>query len=1303
MASALVGKPRFLSIRVEILPPSAVKDKTAEPLNAFRLRLDPDSNFADLANVALSRYAKEHPECSIKPVAGGIFDEKYCSVDLEDGLDIIQQGEVLKLVLAPDESNAITGNNNLTTAAPSRPSQTPAVKKIRPITPGLLQLQALTQRSSSFPSRSSGLGSSQPRSSPLDHVLPSRSQSRCVAIKTDRRPASKGKGGKQDPYELPSDTDDNRLQNAKKSKSGTVNACDRLAKSKSNHNKVTSTTIDLTAPTNMESMPRETNVIVIEDSSSSSTSPDLTDVPSTVGLSGRLAQGATKNPAHQPQSRPDKNGKRSNSHSINDHIKVVDADGDNVEETRGPESSPPYMVKNSQGYMPVFTRRELSGQRNTARRPSTSSTSTSKSVKSAGPLTLTPSRIAAATKNLHERFQREAKAREAAKQEAALQQAQIKEKQKREKAEARRNTPSAAIARIKSMTERKFGRKEPRKRIPDAFFHDPRHPDEDEEMDDAIRRQPHMPDSESAEDEREFSRSSTLQTAMPQLKAATREAYFKPINRLCPEKKTKPESQLSGGLAAAYKQRAHNAFEDLDESDAGNTKEPQINPTSFETADEITDEDIPGTPEGFRHWLKDYETNFTPHVGFCSVADGPYKGLIRSGPRKGKYLSGHGSPSNARIAEMEKTAVRREQLSNFWDSDSEVVEHDTISESDDEKLPNPVPQFMKSSVSSGSESTSVLIMRQLSQEVPPSNQELGILMSSSPSRSTSDSVRTPANHGSPRLDDGSATSTRAIVVSTPGVHIENHSSDIDLDVTPSFERALSQVETPSTRSRSTQKTTAMSPAAVENARPATLGRIVVKVPQLSPEKQAQYQKVQENQSQHGRSPLKSFKEINRIHEDTDIASQDSGAAAIEQVLNASPSWLTNVTEIASKFPDADRRTSYRLRSHAATTPCRPTTETQRKCEVDLTKNQDPTYQPSDSHSASESSADEQRENSKSVVKKRASATSAKPIRALLFSHDALSRSSQGPNPTPIKHHKVNDNQLELIQSTPIPAPSIPDLLQRIKDTSLMKRSESVPHSPEEADLLIISQLENRSSKSTMKSDTASHASVADGPHGASNQTVMKCNKRMRKDDLDSIEKEHDSHQRKKQKKHGSSDSADRPQQLDNKDKTIRANKQRDKPRKRCMASNKALPHQDGGPNKVFDQSNASRVRSRKVLDKSEEQDNSTTHQLPAEPKPIDALVNAKTLRQRKQKRNENRKQKRTDQSHPFTLPAKSKSLDHTNVQIPKPAQERPVEVISGKKDGSKKKQMKMAYIPRSAKKLPSPPITSRPSSAGSAF
>lgn len=285
---------------------------------------------------------------------------------------------------------------------------------------------------------------------------------------------SKSKGGKQDPYELPSDTDDNQVHNGKKPKSQTANARNRLVKSEPGHNSNPPETIDLTIPTKTRSISREANFIVIEDSSSRSTSPELSDFPRAVSLSGGPAQVRVENPSFASHVTSTKSRKRSVSHSINDHIKFIGANRDNVEETGDAQYIPPYMVENSQGIVPVFTRKEVPGQRSTARRPSASSIPNSKSskrAKSVGPLTLTPSRIAAATKSLHERFQQEAKARQAAKQAAALQAAQVEEEKKRAKAEARRNTPSAAIAHIKSMTETKFGRKGRSRLQPINFQH----------------------------------------------------------------------------------------------------------------------------------------------------------------------------------------------------------------------------------------------------------------------------------------------------------------------------------------------------------------------------------------------------------------------------------------------------------------------------------------------------------------------------------------------------------------------------------------------------------------------------------------------------------------------------------------------------------------------------------------------------------------------------------------------------------------------------------------------------------------
>jgi hypothetical protein len=638
-----------------------------------------------------------------------------------------------------------------------------------------------------------------------------------------------------------------------------------------------------------------------------------------------------------------------------------------------------------------------------------------------------------------------------------------------------------------------------------------------------------MPATDNTEDEKLFHSNRAFQRTVPLSSSATRCKAFQPMNRLWPDHGSKIQSNTPKKLGPAYSQRAQDAFADLDQSGADNTKEPQLNSEIIVTADEVPDEDTPSTPEPFRQWFTKYETNFVPHLGFCSVADGPFKGLIRSGPKKGQYLSGFISPCTAKIAEMEKAAVPIERLNNFWSSDSEAARYDdNISDSDDEELPKSCPQSTKSTVSSESESTSILIMRQLSQEEPPSNQELGILMSSSPSRSTIDPAHTPACHRSLQLAADRTAESPGITATTPKRQTEIHCHDVDLDITPNFERALSQVETPSTRSRSTQKTPAESSAALDNVQPAAFGRIVVKVPQLSPQKQAEYQKVPDNRSRHRRSPLKSFMEINRVHEDTQIASQDSGAAAIEHVLNASPSWLTNITEIGSKSPEHEQRTPYRLRSNAGTAPCHPIIESQPqpKYEADLTKNQDPTYQPSDSHSTSECSADEQTEHSKSEVKERARNPPGTSVKALLFARGDVPRPSQLLNSTLFKDPSVIDNESEIVRSTPIPAPSIPELLQRIKDTPSRERPESVPPSLKEAQSLIVSQLESNCPESILKSDTISHAAIGD----AWSQTTKQRSKRKRNGGFNGPETGNDFSQRKKRKKPENSGSMKSTQQ-----------------------------------------------------------------------------------------------------------------------------------------------------------------------------
>lgn len=577
-----------------------------------------------------------------------------------------------------------------------------------------------------------------------------------------------------------------------------------------------------------------------------------------------------------------------------------------------------------------------------------------------------------------------------------------------------------------------------------------------------IRAQSPTTESEVSEQDTKLPGTVAKLPMVPQSKAIVRTTSFKPINRLWPDQKA--QSQPTKKFGPGYSQRVRDAFSDSDESDADNGQSVTV-PNRLESDDEPTDS-TPGTPEPFRHWFSEYETNFVPHVGFCSVADGPFKGLIRSGPKKGEYLRGHCSPSAATIDEMRKTAVPKEQLGNFWSSDSEATDV-----SDDERLPVRAPPSSKSTASSESDSTSILIMQQLSQEAPPSNQELGILMSSSPSRSMDHALQSPvclpARQNIRACKSGKSDHDQTNRANTPKRAIEHDRRDVDLEVTPNFERALSQVETPSTRSRSsqTQKTPIDISVSVPGTPPGMVGRLVVKVPQLSAKKQAEYKIVPEtNQDLSVSTSLKSFKEINRIHGDAAHASQDSGSAAIEQVLNASPSWLTSITEIRHQSPDTLKKSPYRLRSSTAITPCKKMPTTQPKLELDLTKDQDPTYQPSELSSASESSADTESKRARKVVETPATPTSRKPTQALESSCDTSPVHQQETKLAPVKTLEDMDNRPQLIHSTPVPAPSIPELMQRIKAAPLSRPPQ----------VLLVSEQTKSTSDSSSESSRSSH-------------------------------------------------------------------------------------------------------------------------------------------------------------------------------------------------------------------------------------
>lgn len=849
-----------------------------------------------------------------------------------------------------------------------------------------------------------------------------------------------------------------------------------------------------------------------------------------------------------------------------------------------------------------------------------------------------------------------------------------------------------------------------------------------------IRAQSPTTESEVSEQDTKLQGTVAKLPMVPQSKAVVRTTSFKPINRLWPDQKA--QSQPTKKFGPGYSQRVRDAFSDSDESDADNGQ-PVTVPSRLASDDESTDS-TPGTPEPFRHWFSEYETNFVPHVGFCSVADGPFKGLIRSGPKKGKYLRGHSSPSAATIDEMRKTAVPKEQLGNFWSSDSEATDV-----SDDERLPVRAPLSSKSTASSESDSTSILIMKQLSQEAPPSNQELGILMSSSPSRSMDHALQSPvclpARQNPRACKSGKSDHDQTNRTNTPKRAIEHDCCDVDLEVTPNFERALSQVETPSTRSRSsqTQKTPIDISVSVPGTPPGMFGRLVVKVPQLSAQQQAEYKIVPEmNQELSVSASLKSFKEINRVHGDAAHASQDSGSAAIEQVLNASPSWLTSITEIRPQSPDTPKKSPYRLRSSTAITPCKKMPTTQPKLELDLTKDQDPTYQPSEPSSASESSADTESKSPRKVVNRPATPTFRKPIKTLDSDCDTSPVPEQDAKLAPINSREIFDNEQVMIQSTPVPAPSIPELLQRVKTATVSEQSGTIAASGGQPRSFFDSQAPTDRSESLENDTTIAtyiRSSVDGIHHHDTKSSTKQRNKRKRKDKHCDENHEAASH-RKKRKDDRGSNGVESNQEDPRRRETRRADGTFKPKTDKIISATESMPAVSSNP-----QQQPPRVQDHMVPVTSKDTNDLST------PGPANVpTTDEEALKAKKQQRKQNRKNKRrADYNVTATNPSKQGIAQlsapvHDRSRASKPAKEngspkdkasqlgisdnpqtfgqqamieapsaRHRRTTKNSSAGSSakvdKKPKKKAHVLGSARKLLSPPITSRPSSAGSTF
>ncbi len=101
-APAPSGAPQ--SVRVQIYSHELLGNKDSQPLASFRLRASSSSTFADLAASVIDRYEKSHPGNRHKSEIGAVLDEKDCSFDMSDPIDIVQPNEFVRFILAKSEN-----------------------------------------------------------------------------------------------------------------------------------------------------------------------------------------------------------------------------------------------------------------------------------------------------------------------------------------------------------------------------------------------------------------------------------------------------------------------------------------------------------------------------------------------------------------------------------------------------------------------------------------------------------------------------------------------------------------------------------------------------------------------------------------------------------------------------------------------------------------------------------------------------------------------------------------------------------------------------------------------------------------------------------------------------------------------------------------------------------------------------------------------------------------------------------------------------------------------------------------------
>ncbi|KAK8109264.1 hypothetical protein PG984_015065 [Apiospora sp. TS-2023a] len=550
-----------------------------------------------------------------------------------------------------------------------------------------------------------------------------------------------------------------------------------------------------------------------------------------------------------------------------------------------------YTLRNTRGTHSVSRRKGHSSQREASDPPSSSVAA----FPGSSPCTRSSNRKSA---DLIERLDKRNKAAKKRHEEEAA--AAVEEAAEKEKAEteARRKRISSreAIDQVKKMTSRKVEPKTLIEEIPDSFFEDTDL--SDDHLGDDIIKGPSQPRSS-------FS-TATPKDGTPRFEAKRRQptptTFFTPINTLYP----KQHGQQNLGNATAktfglnYPKHFRDRFSDAEQSDEDDATSVGTEEERFWRGEVLDDED--GLPKAYKEYSWKYNTQFVSlgDRGYTYVGDGPWEGLILNGRHRGKYVFGCEPPNNEQIAEEEKNADPRSQPSNFDESEADDNEDDAAQV---ELPPCSLPQTTQNSTtptsrrqtaqdakasdesdlrSAASETSSVMIRKQLESECPPSNQQLGIIMSSSPSKTpTGRSKVAPSPSASAGRFDGNS----------PGL-LEDDSEDTPK---PISKLVVNNSGLSEGRKATIKKVTFSDQIEVEDDREPILS------PKPLAEVISESSDAPEDDEEADETilPPKPLAEITGSEasddEDAKEDSQASRVSALKYVLRESPHWLNNLT------------------------------------------------------------------------------------------------------------------------------------------------------------------------------------------------------------------------------------------------------------------------------------------------------------------------------------------------------------------------------------------------------------------------